>query len=245
MKNKRIIVKNVSKEFKIGFKKNLGALARILRLLSGKEPKKILRALNNVSFEVKSGEILGIIGRNGSGKSTLLRVLAGIYPFYAEEAEINGRVIPLIGLGQGMLKRLTMKENIFLVGSLFGLGKKTIRKRFKLIVEFAELEDFVETKLYQFSSGMVQRLAFSIAIHCNPEVLLLDEVFAVGDEGFRNKSAEKIKELVSKDASVILVSHELWMIEKYCDRVIWMEKGEIKEEGKVKEIIKKYKKIPR
>lgn len=241
MENKRIIIENLSKEFKIGFKKNLGTLARILRLFSGREPKKTLRALNEISFSLQHKEILGIIGSNGSGKTTLLRILAGIYPSYTGKVKINGKIIQLIGLKKGLQSRLKMKENIFLLGSLFGLGRKEIKKRFKSIVEFADLEDFVETKLYQFSSGMVQRLTFSIAIHCNPDILLLDEIFAVGDENFRNKSTKRIKKLVKNGASAILVSHELWMIEKYCDKVIWMEKGEIKKQGNPKEIIKEYK----
>jgi ABC-type polysaccharide/polyol phosphate transport system ATPase subunit len=135
-----------------------------------------------------------------------------------------------------------MKENIFLICSLLGLTKKEIKKRFESIVEFAGLKDFVNTKLYQFSAGMSERLSFSMAIHVNPDVLLLDEVFAVGDEDFRRKSAEKIKELAKNGVSVLFVSHELWMVEKYCDRVIWMSNGEIIKEGKPREIIKEYKK---
>ena len=134
-----------------------------------------------------------------------------------------------------------MAENIFLVGSFFGLSQVTIKGRFNSIVEFAGLQNFVNTKLYQFSSGMKERLAFSIVIHCSPEILLLDEVFAVGDEDFRNKSSKKIKELVKGGATAILVSHELWMIEKYCDRVIWLDGGKIIKEGKTEDIVNEYK----
>jgi len=144
----------------------------------------------------------------------------------------RGKIISLINLNIGMQERLTMKDNIYLVSSLFGISREIIKKRFDLIVKFADLEEFVNTKLYQFSNGMLQRLAFSIAIHSNPKILLLDEVFAVGDEDFRKKSAERIQELVKGGASVILVSHELWMIEKYCGRVIWMKDGRIyREDG--------------
>lgn len=239
-KQDRIIVENLTKIFKIGFKKRQGILARFLGFFSGKEPKKKLIALDNVFLKLKKGEILGIIGRNGCGKSTLLRVLAGIYESYQGNFYVNGKIVPIIGLGAGMQPRLSMKENIFLVGSLFGLGKKTLKRNFNSIVEFAGLEKFINTKLYQFSSGMRQKLAFSIAIHCNSDILLLDEIFAVGDQDFRNKSAEKIKEIVKKGTSVILVSHELWMIEKYCDRVIWMDGGKIKKIGKANEIVKEY-----
>ncbi len=239
---KRIIVENISKKFRIGFKRNQSALARIISLLSGREQKRVLQALRNISFSVKSKEIVGIIGSNGSGKSTLLRVLGGIYPKYTGKKVMNGKIVSLIGLGQGLRDRLTMKENIYLVGSLFGLAQKTIRQRFNSIVSFAGLQEFVNTKLYQFSDGMAQRLAFSIAIHCDPDILLLDEIFAVGDEDFRNKSAKKIQELVKNGSTAILVSHELWMIEKYCDKVIWMDKGKIIKEGIPKEILREYKK---
>lgn len=235
-----IIVDSVSKEFRIGFKKHQSALARFISLFSGREPKKILRALKDISFTVRAGEIIGIIGKNGSGKSTLLRIIAGIYSKDCGRIGINGNILSLIDLGSGMLDRLTMKENIYLVGSLFGLSQKTIRQRFDSIVGFSELQDFVNTKLYQFSSGMLQRLAFSIAIHCNPDILLLDEVFEIGDKDFKKKSAEKIRKLVKNGATAVLVSHELWMIERYCSRVIWLDKGRIVKEGKTKDVITAY-----
>lgn len=238
----RIIIRDLVKKFKIGFRKNQGTLFRILDFFSGRESKKNLFALKGVSLNVKKGEILGIIGENGGGKSTLLRCIAGIYRQDKGIVKKNGKMISLINLNIGMQDRLTMKDNIFLVGALFDISRKDIKKRFNSIVEFSELKDYVNTKLYQFSNGMLQRLAFSIAIHSNPEILLLDEVFEVGDEEFKKKSAEKIKELVSKGASVVLVSHELWMIEKYCHRVIWIDEGRIKMEGDVKSVLKGYEK---
>jgi ABC-type polysaccharide/polyol phosphate transport system ATPase subunit len=238
----KVIIKNISKKFKIGFSRGQSALGRLVSSLSGREPKKIINILNNISFNADSGEIIGLIGKNGSGKSTLLRIVAGIYKQDKGDVWIGGKLISLIGLGAGLQHRLTMKDNIFLVGSLFDLNQKTIKQRFNSIVNFAGLNQFVNTKLYQFSEGMKQRLAFSIAIHCDPEVLLLDEVFEIGDEDFRHKSAEKIKELVKKGATIILVSHEMWMIEKYCDRVIWLDKGNIFREGNTKDVVKEYKK---
>ncbi len=237
---KRIILKEIEKSFKIGFRKKQSFLERILNLISGKESKKVLRVLNNVSLEVKKGEILGIIGENGSGKSTLLRIIAGIYRHDGGSLFVKGNLISLINLNVGLKERLSMKDNIFLVGSLLGLSQKTIKKEFNSIVKFAGLEEFVNTKIYQFSEGMKERLDFSIAIHCNPDILLLDEVFAVGDEDFRLRSAEKIKELSKKGVSVVFVSHELWMIEKYCGRVVWMEGGKIIKEGDVEKIVKEY-----
>jgi len=239
--NSRIVAENISKTFQIGFKKHQSALERFISLFSGKEPKKTLQALKDVSFEAEKGEIVGIIGENGSGKSTLLRTIAGIYKQDEGRIITNGKIISLINLVVGLHPRLTMKDNIFLVSSFFGLSQKEITQKFNSIVEFAELENFVNTKIYQFSEGMKARLAFSISIHCNPDILLLDEVFEVGDESFRKKSAEKIKELVKKGAIALLVSHNLNMIEKYCNKIILMEKGKIKKEGKTRMVVEEYK----
>jgi len=236
----RIIVENVSKKFKIGFKKRQNALESFVSFFSGKEPKKEMWALTNVSFKANSAEIIGIIGENGSGKSTLLRTIAGIYKQDNGKIKTNGKIISLINLNVGMQHRLTMKDNIYLCCTLFNLSKKEIKKKFNPIVKFSELEKFIDTKLYQFSNGMLQRLTFSIAIHSNPDILLLDEVFEIGDENFRKKSVEKIKDLVNNGVAVILVSHHLRMIERYCKRVIWLEQGKIKKEGKAREVVKEY-----
>ena len=235
----RIILENVSKTFRIGFKKSQSFLSRGLDVLSGKERKKDLEALKAVSLKVNPGEIVGIIGENGSGKSTLLRCIAGIYS-YSGKINVSGKVVPLINMNLGFQHRLTMKENIYLCCSLFGLSKKNVRDIFSSIVEFSELREFVNTKLYQFSNGMKQRLAFSIAIHCNPQILLLDEVFEVGDVPFREKSAKKIKELVKNRGVVVLVSHDLELVKKYCDKVVLIEKGIVKKEGNSKLVIKEY-----
>lgn len=240
MEEKRIIAEKLGKKFKIGFVKSQGALARLVALLSGREARRTIWALNGVSLIVNQGEIVGVIGKNGSGKSTLLRCISKIYKADAGKIKTKGKIISLIGLDIGMQHRLTMKDNIFLCCSLFGLSKQEIKKRFQDIVKFSELQDFVNTKLYQFSEGMKQRLAFSIAISCSPEILLLDEVFEVGDENFKEKSARKIKELVKKGVSVMLVSHDLNIIEKHCDRVILLAKGSIKKEGKIRKVLRAY-----
>jgi ABC-type polysaccharide/polyol phosphate transport system ATPase subunit len=224
---KRIIVNNISKRFKIGFRKHESALGRLVSFFSGREPKKEILVLKDISFSVEEGEILGIVGPNGSGKSTLLRIVAGIYGLDGGEVETNGKIISLINLNIGLQPRLSMRDNIYLCSSLFGISRKTIKKRFNSIVQFAELEKFVDTKLYQFSNGMLERLAFSIAIHCNPEILILDEVFEVGDESFKMKSAKKIKEFAKIGGSVLFVSHDDKMIKRYCDRVIKLEFGKI------------------
>ena len=237
-----ITVKNISKNFRIGYKKHLTILQRIISFSSGREPKKNIKVLDGVSYEFKPGEITGIIGKNGSGKSTLLRTIAGIYKGNSGEIIANGKIISLINLVVGFKGRLSMKDNIFLCCSLFGLGRRDIKKKFNLIVEFSGLEKFVETKLYQFSAGMLQRLAFSIAINCNPQILLLDEVFEVGDEDFRIKSVEKIKSFAKQGGCVVFVSHELFIMEKYCNKIIWLDNGKIKRTGNPKEVIEIYNK---
>lgn len=237
---KRIVLENISKRFRIGFKKHQGTLARLLVLFSGKEPKMVIEALKDISFSAEAKEIIGIIGENGSGKSTLLRTIAGIYIQDQGKIYINGRVISLIGLNFGLKSRLTMKDNIYLCCSLFGLSQEEIKKSFGSIVEFAGLEDFVNTKLYQFSWGMVQRLVLSIVIYCNPDILLLDEAFAELDEDFRIKSADKIKGLVNNGVTVLFASHEMGLIEQCCNRVIWIDRGQIVRIGKSEEVIKEY-----
>jgi ABC-type polysaccharide/polyol phosphate transport system ATPase subunit len=237
----RVIVNNISKRFRIGFRKDQGTLARFISFFSGVESKRIIWALKDVSFNVRAGEVVGIIGGNGSGKSTLLRVIAGIYNKDSGEVKIDGKIVSLINLNIGLKERLPMTDNIYVCCSLFSLPRKEIKKRFDSIVEFSGLNDFVSTKIYQFSGGMKQRLVFSIAAHCDADILLLDEVFEVGDEEFRTKSANKVKELTKDGTSVILVSHEMWMVEKYCDRVIWLDKGTVVKEGKVEDVTGEYK----
>lgn len=239
-KTKRIAIDGVSKKFMIGGRKKMGVLSRLLSLVSGKEPQRLLYALKSLSLSVYPGEIVGIIGDNGSGKSTLLRIIAGIYQPDGGEVKVNGKIISIINLFVGLKDRLDMKENIFLVGSLFGMSRAKIKEEFNNIVEFSELKEFVNTKIYQFSSGMLQRLAFSIAIHCNPEILLLDEVFEVGDEQFKKKSAGRLKELARNGVSIILVGHDLDIINKYCARTIWLKEGGMAADGATRDITQKY-----
>lgn len=237
---KRIIVKNVSKKFNAGFKKRQSVLQRAATFFSGREPKKIIDALKDISLDIEAGEIIGIIGPNGSGKSTLLRIISGIYNSDSGTIKTNGNVISLINLGVGLKERLTMEQNIFLVGSLFGLSNAGIKRAFNEIINFSGLQNFVNTKIYQFSSGMVQRLVFSIAVHAQPDILLLDEVFEVGDEDFKEKSALKIKEIVERGGCVVLVSHDMEMVNKYCSKVILMDKGQLIKSGRSDATIKEY-----
>jgi len=234
----RIILDNVKKKFK----REVSSGSFLYKLFSGnsKGNNKDFLVLNNISLKIKEGELVGIIGNNGSGKSSLLRVIAGIYETEDGEIMRNGNIISLINLGFGLQLNLSMKDNIYLGCALFGLKRKETKKRFNDIVNFSELNGFVNTRLYQFSNGMLQRLAFAIAIHCNPEILLLDEVFDVGDNEFKKKSSDKIHKLIGDKCTVILVSHDLELIEKQCDRVIWLDQGRIKMQGNPKEVIRKY-----
>lgn len=230
----RIILNNVSKKFKIGSVESQTALSKFLLLFSGQEPKKTIWANQNISLTVPAGKIIGIIGPNGSGKSTLFRIIAGIYQPDEGEVIVNGKIISLINLYVGMKERLTMRENIYLYCTLFGLSRKETKEKFNGIVNFSELKGYTNTKLYQFSTGMIMRLAFSVAIYCNPDILLLDEVFEIGDQAFKASSANKIKELAHQGTAVILVSQELQLIEKYCQLVISMEQGKIVKTEKIR-----------
>ncbi len=235
----RIILDNVSKKFWIGVKKNQNSLQQIISLISGREPKKNFFALKEVSFSVHEKEIVGIIGKNGSGKSTLMRIISRIYKKDSGKIFSRGKILPMIGLYLALKPRLTMKDNIFLTGLLVGMSRNEIKMKYKSIVEYAGLGNFEDTKIYQFSEGMKQRLAFSIAIHTDSDIYLLDEVFEVGDEDFKKKSAETLRKKAEKGVSIIFVTHDLEMIKKYCNKVIWLEKGKIKKIGG-KEVVEEY-----
>jgi ABC-type polysaccharide/polyol phosphate transport system ATPase subunit len=244
-KEKRIEVINVFKKFNPDFRKNESALFNIIKIISGKKIKNEIEVLSGVSFDVHKGEVLGIIGKNGSGKSTLLRLIAGVYEVDSGEIKIKGSVVYLTGFGHGSSPKLTMKENIYLIGSVMGLSQKNIKRRFNDIVEFSGLKDFVDMRVYQFSTGMLSRLNFSIIIHClnhqRPEILLFDEVFSSGgDFEFQKKATAKMEELINSGATVVMVSHDFDVIEKYCDRVLFLDCGNIVDVGDSKTVISKY-----
>ncbi len=224
---KKIILNNISKSFDIGTEGKQGALASLVSFISSRESKRRFKALDSVSLEIRSGDIIGITGGNGSGKSTLLRIMAGIYTPQSGRVEVRGKVISIINLGVGLIERLPMRDNIFIVGSLFGMSRSAIREKFDMIVEFSGLREFIGTKIYQFSAGMIQRLAFSIAIHAEPDILLLDEVFEVGDEVFKKQSGERIRNMAKQGMSVVVVSHDMDIIGRYCGRLITMDHGKI------------------
>ncbi len=200
-------------------------------------------ALRGVSFELKKGETLGIIGTNGSGKSTILKLIAGVTVPTKGKVVTNGRIAPLIELGAGFHPELSGRENIYLNGVILGLNRNYIESRFDEIVEFSELAEFIDTPVKHYSSGMYMRLAFSIAIHTNPDILLVDEILAVGDEAFQEKCMDKMGEFKKQGVSIVFISHDLEGVKKFTDRVLLLDNGKIIDNGAPDKIINKFRKI--
>lgn len=204
--------------------------------------KEKFRALDNISFKVNKGEVLGIIGQNGSGKSTLLKTIANI--FEPDSGSINsfGNKVGLLSLGAGFDNNLSGYENIFLSGMLLGYNKKYIKYIINEIIEFSELKEFIYKPVGTYSSGMYSKLSFAIAAFLEKDIILIDEVLSVGDIHFKEKSSNKIKELISdKEKTVIIVSHSISTVKDLCDRIIWLDEGKIMEQGEPKQILKEYK----
>jgi teichoic acid transport system ATP-binding protein len=204
---------------------------------------KTVHALRNLTFNVERGKTIGLIGGNGAGKSTLLRVFANVYEPDSGEVKVNTDSVSLLALGAGFQNDLPGIDNIYLNGILLGLTKGEVEEKLNEIVEFAEIGEFINAPLRTYSSGMRTKLAFSIASHIEPELLLIDEVFSVGDARFKKKSDKKIRSLINDNRTVIMVSHSLGVIEDLCDEVIWLDKGSLVEIGDAKEVVKRYKKF--
>lgn len=206
-----------------------------------KDKVDIYEALKGVSFEVEEGKILGIIGQNGAGKSTMLRAIAGIFSPDKGSIDLHGNTISLLSIGVGFNKKLTGKENIYLSGMLLGFSEKEIAAKEKAIIEFADIGDFINKPVKTYSSGMHSKLAFAITAILETDIMLIDEVLSVGDAKFKEKSYNKMKELISDDTrTVIIVSHSLGTIKELCDEVLWLEKGEVVMKGKAEDIIPEY-----
>lgn len=200
-------------------------------------------ALENISVEIKQGEVFGIVGLNGSGKSTLLKLVSGILKPTSGTVRTVGTISPLIELGAGFDMELTARENIFMNGSVLGYSRDFMKEKFEEIIEFAELQEFVEVPLKNFSSGMVARLGFSIATLVKPEILIVDEILAVGDFLFQQKCEQRIQEMMSGGTTVLIVSHSIEQIERLCHRVMWLEHGKVKMIGETAEVCGAYKTI--
>ena len=237
-----IEVKDLYKSFKLPTERAWGLKQAIFNRLKGIKGFTRQEVLRGITFDVKHGEFLGIVGRNGSGKSTLLKVLSEIYVPDKGSIKVNGTLVPFIELGVGFNPELTGRENVYLNGALLGFSNKEMDGMFDDIVKFAELEPFMDQKLKNYSSGMQVRLAFSIAIRARGDILILDEVLAVGDAAFQEKCNDYFKSLHGNQ-TVILVTHDMGNVERFCDRAILIENGKIACEGKPSKVTKAYQKL--
>ena len=235
-----IEIRNVSVVFKRTTEKMTSLKEYFINSLRKKIRKEQFVALEHIDVIIKKGEIVGLLGLNGAGKSTLLKVISGIIKPTTGEVKLSGKMAPLIELGAGFDPELTGRENIFLNGSLLGFSKKELKERIEEIIEFSELNEFIDVPLKNYSSGMYARLGFSIATIYDPEILIIDEVLSVGDFHFQEKSLNKIMEMIGKGTTVLFVSHDIEQVKKLCEKVIWLEKGRIKVIGESKKICEEY-----
>jgi len=239
-----IEVRDVHKLYRrYGRRKSFGTLKSALlsgRALGGLRPDATFEALKGVTFDVAAGRTFGIIGRNGSGKSTMLKLIAGIGKPTTGSVRVDGRVSALIELGAGFHPEISGRENVFINGMMLGLSKREIARRFDEIVRFAELEEFIDSPVKTYSSGMYMRLGFAVAINVDPDVLLVDEVLAVGDETFTHKCLDKFAELRRRGRTVLLVTHSLDMVTRFCDEALWLDNGRVRAQGDPKRVIDTY-----
>lgn len=212
----------------------------VVQLLKGQIHKQSFQALQNVSFEVEKGEVFGIIGHNGAGKSTLLKVISGIIKPQTGGVETKGTLVPMLELGSGFDIELCGRENVFLNGAVLGYSKKYLQSKYDEIIEFSELQKFLEVPVRNYSSGMLMRLAFSVATVVNPDILIVDEILAVGDAQFQEKSRKRMMELMTGGTTVLFVSHSLDQIREMCDRVLWLDHGQVRMIGKTQEVCDAY-----
>ena len=239
-----VAVRNLCLEYRLVHERQVSFKEAVIRFLRGSAFRKGLverfRALDDLSFTVQRGEALGVIGHNGSGKTSLLRLLAGVLTPTSGVVEAQGRITTLIDLGAGFNPELSGEENVYLCGALYGFSRAAMRARFDRIVKFAELERFIEVPVKNYSAGMSARLGFAIATDVDPEVLLVDEVLAVGDEAFQTKCRERMNLFKKQGRTIILVSHDLHAVEAFCDRALLLERGRLVAEGNPHEVIENY-----
>lgn len=237
-----IEVKNVTMKFRMS-DEPINSLKEIFTTaVKGQLRFNEFLALDDVSFDLDKGKTLGLIGRNGAGKSTTLKLISGILKPTSGQIITRGNIVPMLELGAGFDLELTGKENIYLNGAILGYSKEYLEAKYDEIVEFAEIHEFIDMPIRNYSSGMMARLAFSIASVVQPEILIVDEILAVGDVAFQEKSYNRMKELMSGGATVLFVSHDINKIEEMCDQVVWLEQGKVVAQGKAKTICNKYRK---
>lgn len=239
-KKTMIEVKDVTMRFRMNNDKILSLKEFVTTALRGKLEYNEFTALDHVSFEVKKGETLGLIGRNGAGKSTMLKVISGILKPTEGSVKVNGNIVPMLELGSGFDFDLTGRENIFLNGAILGYSEEFLKAKYDEIVAFSELGQFIEMPIRNYSSGMLARLAFSVASMVEPEVLIVDEILSVGDTDFQEKSRKRMLEMMGGGTTVLFVSHNIEQIKEMCGRVVWLEHGHAKAIGKTKEVCDEY-----
>ena len=227
-----VVINNLTKSFKIPLEASSGIKQKLINLLKGRKGYRIFTPLKDIDFTINEGDFFGIVGRNGSGKSTLLKTIAGIYTPNSGSVEVGGSLVPFIELGVGFNPELTGRENVFLNGALLGFSHDEMEAMYDKIVDFAELGDFMEERLKNYSSGMQVRLAFSIAIRAHADILLLDDVLAVGDEAFQKKCYAYFDKLKREKRTVILVTHDMSAVERFCNKAVFIEDGKVKMIGK-------------
>lgn len=240
-----IELENISMRFNLGIEKDFSIKQAFVNFFSFKKRKKDKKnetfwALSDVSLKVKKGEVVGLIGSNGAGKSTLLKVVSGVMKPTKGKVTVNGDISPMIELGAGFDMNLTARENIYLNGAILGYSKKFLIEKFDEIVEFSELREFLDVPVKNFSSGMIAKLAFSIATIVNPQILIVDEILSVGDIKFQEKSKNKMMEMITGGTTVLYVSHSIDSIKSLCTKVVWLEHGKIIKMGDPKEICDEY-----
>lgn len=240
MEDFAVIVENLSKTFKIDKPKGI---SNIIKNATKLNSRKTILALDNISFSIPKGEILSIIGLNGSGKTTLLRIIAGVYKPSQGSVQVNGTLSPLMQLGAGFQPELNALDNIIINGMLLGFSKKTMQEKVNSIIEFAELEKFFNLKIKHYSSGMRARLAFSIAMQIDPDILLVDEILSVGDKNFQKKSYEAFLTFKKKKKTILFSTHNISNISEFSDRVLLLDSGKIIMIGNSEEVIKKYQEL--
>lgn len=235
-----IKLKNVSVKYKIYYDRISSIKEYIITVIKRRIKYEDFWALKNISFTIKKGEVYGLLGRNGAGKSTLLKVISKILKPTTGSVHIKGSIAPLLELGSGFDSDLTGRENIYLNGAILGHSKKFLESKLDEIIEFSELGKFIDVPIRNYSSGMVVRLAFSIATIASPEVLIIDEILAVGDMHFQEKSKNRMLELIKGGTTVLFVSHNINQVKEICNKAIWLEHGQIKAIGNAKEVCDKY-----
>ena len=243
-----IKINNVSMRFNLGIENGFSLKQGFVELFNAKKRKERKEriaqnnfwALNDVDFEVKRGEVVGLVGTNGAGKSTLLKIVSGVYKPTKGSVEAYGNICPMIELGAGFDWELTARENVFLNGAIMGYSKEFLTEAYDSIVEFSELHDFMDVPVKNFSSGMMARLAFSVATITDPEILIVDEILSVGDAAFQIKSEQKMLNMINGGTTVLYVSHSMESIRRLCTRVAWLERGKLVMYGDCKEVCDAY-----